>query len=329
MMRSELMRRSGGRFVLPRREFLVLGAAVLVGCGRSESGGGGTPGGGAAPQGVIPVVATVGMVADLVQQVGGPAVTIQALMGAGVDPHLYKVTAEDLVKLQRAELVFYSGLHLEGKMQDALAALGGTTPKAVAVTDTVPREMLLKTEGFESQFDPHVWFDVEAWSQGVPAIVQALQRVRPAEQAGFVQRGEDLQRRLKELHAWVKAAVKEIPEAQRILITSHDAFNYFGRAYGFRVVALQGVSTVTEAGLADMTKLVDFIRAQRVKAIFVESSVPHATIERISRDAGVKIGGELFSDAMGMPGQRERDYDLGTYDGMVRHNVTTIVEALK
>lgn len=315
--------------VLPRREFLLLGAGVLIGCGRSESGGEGTPGGGAAPQGVIPVVATVGMVADLVQQVGGPAVTIQALMGPGVDPHLYKVTAEDLVKLQRAELVFYSGLHLEGKMQDALAALGGKEPKAVAVTDTVPREKLLKTEGFEGQFDPHVWFDVEAWSHGVPAIVQALTRVRPAEKAGFVQRGEDLQRRLKELHAWVKAAVQEIPEAQRILITSHDAFNYFGRAYGFRVVALQGVSTVTEAGLADMTKLVDFIRAQRVKAIFVESSVPHATIERISRDAGVKIGGELFSDAMGLPGQRERDYDLGTYDGMVRHNVMTVVEALK
>lgn len=275
------------------------------------------------------MVATVGMVADLAKSIGGDAVAVDALMGPGVDPHLYKVTADDLIKLQRAEVVLYCGLHLEGKMQEVLAGLGGATKKAMAVTDSVPREKLLRAEGFEGQYDPHVWFDVEAWSHCSRSIVEVFSRVRPEGRAGFEQRGEALRKKLQDLHAWVLTQAREIPEAQRILVTSHDAFNYFGRSYGFRVIALQGVSTVTEAGLADMAKLVDFIRAQKVKAIFVESSVPHTTIERISQDAGVKVGGELFSDAMGVPGRRERDYDLGTYDGMIRHNVHTVIEALR
>ena len=132
-----------------------------------------------------------------------------------------------------------------------------------------------------------------------------------------------------QLHEWALKKANELPPEKRILVTSHDAYNYFGRAYGFQVVGLQGISTVSEAGLADMTKLVDFIKNKKIKAIFVESSVPPGAIQRISQDSGVKIGGELFSDAMGTPGQIENGYDLGTYDGMVRHNLTTIVEALK
>lgn len=307
-----------------RREFLLMTAAVLAGCDRS-----GAPASAPAATGVITVVATVGMVADLAKRIGGDAVAVETLMGPGVDPHLYKVTADDLVRLQRAELVLYSGLHLEGKMQDVLALLGGTVKRAHAVTDTVPREKLLRPEGFEGQFDPHVWFDVESWSFCARSIVTILSNLRPSEKAAFEQRGAAVQKSLRELHEWVKTKVAEIPEARRILVTSHDAFNYFGRTYGFRVIALQGISTVTEAGLADMAKLVDYIRDQRVRSIFVESSVPHTTIERISRDAGVTVGGELFSDAMGVLGRRERDYDLGTYDGMIRHNVHTIIEALR
>ena len=309
---------------LGRREFLLLAAAGLAGCGRSEP----APPAPAAT-GVITAVATVGMVADLAKRVGGDWVTLETLMGPGVDPHLYKVTADDLVRLQRAEVVLYSGLHLEGKMQDVLASLGGKVKRAHAVTDTIPRDKLLRPEGFEGQYDPHVWFDVDAWSYCVRSMVDIFSRLRPAERAGFESRGEAVQKALRELHAWVKAKVLEIPESRRILVTSHDAFNYFGRTYGFRVIALQGISTVTEAGLADMAKLVDYIRVQKVRSIFVESSVPHTTIERISRDAGVGVGGELFSDAMGVLGKRERDYDLGTYDGMIRHNVHTVIEALR
>ena len=326
-MRSNDFGRDKARPGWRRREFLCLGVGLLVGCGREKVTS--EPTTARTDQAPLKIVTTVGMVADLVRQVGGPTTSVEALMGPGVDPHLYKVTAEDLIKLQRADLVFYSGLHLEGKMQDVLASLGGSGRKAVAVTSTMPPDRLLRTEGFEGSHDPHVWFDVETWSQGIPAIVAALTEVRPSGGEDFRHRGEETRGRLRELHAWVKNKTAEVPKANRILVTSHDAFNYFGRTYGFQVVALQGVSTVTEAGLADMAKLVDFIRAQRVRAIFVESSVPHTTIERISRDAGVTIGGELFSDAMGSPGQRERDYDLGTYDGMIRHNVNSIVDALR
>ena len=190
----------------------------------------------------LSVVATVGMVADLARGVGGEDVVVQGLMGPGVDPHLYKATSSDLIRLQRAA--------------------------------TVKEE-------------------------------------------------------LKALHQWVLDRVASVPTSRRILVTSHDAFGYFGKAYGFQVVALQGVSTVTEAGLADMAQLTDFIRSKGVPAVFVESSVSHASLERIRKDAGVKLGGELFSDAMGTPGQQHGGYDLGTYQGMIRQNVDRIVEGLK
>jgi len=277
----------------------------------------------------IRVTSTVGMVTDLVRQVGGAEVEVTGLMGAGVDPHLYKATASDLVKLQRADLILYSGLHLEGKMQGIFEKLAQSGRPVRAVTDGLPRARLLKPEPLEGHFDPHAWFDVALWAGCVDTVTEALVAVRPLGAEGFRKRAGETRSRLLELDRWAKSRVAEIPEGRRVLVTSHDAFNYFGRAYGFRVVALQGVSTVTEAGLADMTQLIDFIRSQKVSAIFVESSVPHATIERISRDAGVKIGGELYSDAFGTSGERERGYDLGTYDGMIRHNVNLITESLK
>lgn len=276
----------------------------------------------------IKVTATTSMVADLAKSVGGDRVVVQGLMGAGVDPHLYKATASDVSRLQQADVIFYSGLMLEGKLQDLFDKLKGQK-KIYAVTDAIPRERLLKPEGFAGHFDPHVWFDVPLWEMCVEVVVKGLSETDPAGKAEYEKRGEELRAKMKELHQWAEQKINELPSEKRILITSHDAFNYFGRAHGFQVVGLQGISTADEAGLADMAKMVDFIKSNNIKAVFVESSVPHNTIERISKDAGVKIGGELFSDAMGTPGQIEDGYDLGTYEGMIKHNANTVVNSLK
>ena len=283
----------------------------------------------AAAERKIRVAATVSMVADLVKQVGGDRVEVVGLMGAGVDPHLYKATASDVTKLQQAEVIFYNGLVLEGKLQDILAKLARTKKFVYPVAESIPEKRLLEPPQFEGHYDPHVWFDVELWELCAQTVVKGLGEFAPKDMAYFEQRGKETAARLRALHMWALKKSAELPKERRIVVTSHDAYNYFGRAYGFQVVGLQGVSTVTEAGLADMAKLVDFIKKNKVKAIFVETSVSPATIQRISKDAGVKIGGELFSDAMGTPGQLENGYDLGTYDGMIRHNLTTIVEALK
>lgn len=275
------------------------------------------------------VVTTVSMVTDLVKIVGENRVEVRGLMGAGVDPHLYKATASDITKLAGADVIFYSGLVLEGKMQDIFSKMARTKKFVYPVTEAIPPELLLEPAQFAGHYDPHVWFDVTLWSRCVDTVVKGLSELDPQGKMIYEKRGKALQKKMQELHQWALKKADELPKEKRILVTSHDAYNYFGRAYGFQVVGLQGISTVTEAGLADMAKLVDYIKKNKVKAIFVESSVPHNTIERISKDAGVKIGGELFSDAMGTPGQIENGYDLGTYEGMVKHNLTTIVEALK
>jgi manganese/zinc/iron transport system substrate-binding protein len=268
------------------------------------------------------------MVADLARGVGGQEVVVEGLMGPGVDPHLYKATSSDLIRLQRAEVILYSGLHLEGKMQETFQRLSRSGRRVRAVTDGLPRERLIRVSQ-DGIVDPHVWFDVELWSRCADRVAEEFAAARPESASGFRQRAATVKQELKALHQWVLARVATVPEARRILVTSHDAFGYFGKAYGFQVVALQGISTVTEAGLADMTQLTDFIRSKGVPAVFVESSVSHASLERIRKDAGVKLGGELFSDAMGTPGQRHDGYDLGTYQGMIRQNVDRIVEGLK
>ena len=283
----------------------------------------------AAAEPKIKVTTTVTMVTDLVRQVGGDRVEVQGLMGAGVDPHLYKATASDVIKLQQADVIFYSGLVLEGKMQDLFAKMARTKKHVYPVTESIPVERLLEPPEFQGHYDPHVWFEVPLWELCVETVVRGLSEFDPKGKDDFEQRGRNVRAKMQELHQWALQKAAELPKEKRILVTSHDAFNYFGRAYGFEVVGLQGISTVTEAGLADMTKLVDFIKQKKLKAVFVESSVPHAAIERISKDAAVKIGGELFSDAMGTPGQIEHGYDLGTYEGMIKHNLNTIVNALK
>jgi manganese/zinc/iron transport system substrate-binding protein len=277
----------------------------------------------------IRVTATVTMVADLVRSVGGDRVQVEALMGPGVDPHLYKAAASDVSKLQQADVIFYSGLLLEGKMQDIFNKFARSKRFVYPVTESIPTDRLLEPPQFAGHYDPHVWFDVPLWKLCVDTVVKGLSEGDPMGKDYYEKRGAETRARMDELHQWALKKAAELPVERRILVTSHDAYNYFGRAYGFQVVGLQGISTVTEAGLADMAKLSDFIRQKRIKAVFVESSVPHHTIERISKDTGVKIGGELFSDAMGTPGQIENGYDLGTYEGMIKHNLNTIVEALK
>lgn len=281
----------------------------------------------------IQVATTTTMVTDLVKQIGGDRIEIAGLMGPGVDPHLYKPAVADGLKLRNAAAIFYSGLMLEGRMSDLFARMGRGGKKVYPVTESIPEKSLLEPEEFEGHWDPHVWGDPVLWSKCVNTVVEGLSAADPAGKSGYAKRGADYKKQLAELHEWAKKRIAEIPESRRVLITSHDAFNYFGRAYGLEVIGVQGVSTVNQAGLADIAKTVDFIKGRGVKAIFIESSVSPAVIERISKDAGVKIGGELFSDACGAPGQMESGggerYDVGTYIGMIKHNVNTVVEALK
>lgn len=289
-----------------------------------------SPGEGApAVKGKVKVVATTSMVADLVKNVGGERVEVHGLMGPGVDPHLYKATAMDVLKLQQSDVIFYNGLLLEGKMQELFGQMARKKRFVYAVTEDLPKEQLLEPPALGGHYDPHVWFDVPLWSQCALKVAEGLSEYDAANKEYYEQRAAELQKKLVDLHEWALKKAAEVPKERRIVVTSHDAFNYFGRAYSFQVVGLQGISTVTEAGVADMAKMVDFIREQKVPAVFVESSVSHATIERISSDAGAKIGGELFSDAMGTPGQIEDGYDLGTYEGMIKHNLNTVVAALK
>lgn len=277
----------------------------------------------------VRVAATTSMVADLARNVGGERVQVDALMGPGVDPHLYKATAADVLKLQRANVIFYSGLLLEGKMQELFGQMARKKKFVYAVTEDLAHEKLLEPPAFGGHFDPHVWFDVPLWTQCIDKMVEGLSEFDPAGKSAYEKNAAQYKTKLGELHQWALKKAQELPKERRILVTSHDAFNYLGRTYGFQVVGLQGISTVTEAGVADMAKMVDFVKQQKVLAVFVESSVSHATIERISKDANVKVGGELFSDAMGKPGEKENDYDLGTYEGMIKHNMNTIINALK
>jgi manganese/zinc/iron transport system substrate-binding protein len=232
----------------------------------------------------------------------------------------------------RARLVLYNGLHLEGKMVELLEER--IRDRAVAVTRDIDRSRLLPWAAGESgAYDPHVWFDPTLWRAAAETVAGELARVDPANAAEYASRGAAVAANLQRLHEEMKARLASIPRERRVLITSHDAFNYFGRAYDVDVRGLQGISTETQAGLASITAAVDYIVARKIPAVFVESSVPHATIERVqadcrSRGVEVKIGGELYSDAMGTPGERP-GYAVETYEGMMRYNVDLIVRALK
>jgi manganese/zinc/iron transport system substrate-binding protein len=277
----------------------------------------------------IRVVATTGQVADVVKNVGGDRVEIKALMGPGVDPHLYKPTAGDMDAFNNADIIFYNGLELEGRMTDLFVKMARSGKPIVAVTEDIPEDQLREPIEFEGKYDPHVWFDVSLWMNAVKTVNAALSGLDPKSKDVYQRNSEAYLKQLEELDAYIKAQAATVPESARVLITAHDAFGYFGRAYGFEVRGLQGTSTATEAGAKDVQDLAKFICERKIKAIFVESSVPRESIEAVqaaARAAGceVSIGAELFSDAMGKEGTPE-----GTYIGMMRYNIDAIVKALK
>jgi manganese/zinc/iron transport system substrate-binding protein len=276
----------------------------------------------------VRVVATTGMIADLVKNVGGERVQVSGLMGPGVDPHLYKASAGDVRTIANSDVIFYNGLHLEAGMAKVFERVADTRIRTVAVTDQIDRELLLAPPEFEGAYDPHVWFDVTLWMQAVEAVRAALSEMDPGSAAIYDQNAAAYLAELSLLHEYVTSQADRLPADRRVIITAHDAFNYFGRAYGFEVRGLQGISTATEAGTADVSSLAGFIAERQIPAVFIETSVPLRNIEAVQaavRDRGLEltIGGELFSDAMGNPGSPE-----GTYTGMVRHNIDTIVTAL-
>ncbi len=277
--------------------------------------------------GKIRIVCTIGMITDIVKNVGGDQVEVIGMMGPGVDPHLYKPTAKDIQRLKSTHIVFYNGLHLEAKMAEVLADMSGDV-KTVAVTEGVDRTLLLSPPELEGQSDPHLWFDVTLWMKAVEKVRDTLSEFNPEDETVYQNNTERYLAELTELHKYVKTQADLVPPKQRVLVTAHDAFNYFGKAYGFEVHGLQGINTATEAGIADVQELATFIAERRIPAIFVESSVSARSLEAVkaavkSKGFDVQIGGELFSDAMGNAGTPE-----GTYIGMVRHNIRTIVQAL-
>ncbi|MBX2963067.1 MAG: zinc ABC transporter substrate-binding protein [Cyclobacteriaceae bacterium] len=299
--------------------YTVLSLAIISGCtSKKES----------SEQGSLKIVTTTGMIQDAVKNIAGRNADVEALMGPGVDPHLYKATQGDLKKLTEADIVFYNGLHLEGKMGEVLEKLSRTKP-VFAVASTLPDSLLLEVEGFQGITDPHIWFDVNLWMEAVKNIHGYINEIDPEHKAYYDSAAQSFIKQLDSLHHAVQSHVLTIPEEQRVLITAHDAFGYFGRAYNIQVRGLQGISTVAEFGLRDVTELVDFIISRKIKAIFVESSISPKSIQAVvegckKKNWPVKIGGNLYSDAMGNPGTPE-----GTYIGMVHANVKTIVEALK
>lgn len=305
-------------------------SGLVLGCGQNQSQSSQDTGN----TGKIQAVATVGMVAELVRNVGGEHVWVTQICGSGVDPHLYKPTRDDVQQIMEAEIVFYCGLMLEGRMVDTLEKLGRNKP-VVAVTDAIKHDSLLSgaqgpsgAQGGTGHGDPHVWNDVSLWSQCVGLVRDELTKFDPEHAEQYATNATAYQSRLAELHQYGVKAIATIPEQSRLLVTSHDAFSYFGRAYGIDVTGIQGVSTESEAGLLQINRLVDLLIKRDVKAVFVESSVSPKNVEALIEGTGSKghvvaKGGMLFSDAMGAEGTYE-----GTYIGMLDHNLTTATRAL-
>lgn len=298
---------------------IALGLMVVAACGNVKD---------KSPNGRLSIVTTTGMIEDAVKNIVKDSADVQALMGPGVDPHLFKATQGDLERLTQADVIFYNGLHLEGKMGEVLSKLGVRKP-VVAVADQIDTAKLKSAPNYGYAIDPHVWFDVSLWTEAVITAKKAMQEIDSANADYYEQNAKAYIAELEALHLWVKEEIDKIPADQRILITAHDAFGYFGEAYNIEVRGLQGISTLSEYGLKDVSDLVNFIVKNQIKAVFVETSVPQRAINAVvegckERGFDVKIGGNLYSDAMGEKGTPE-----GTYIGMVRANVNTIVNALK
>lgn len=266
------------------------------------------------------VVATTTIIADVAEEIAGGRVEVYCIMPVGGDPHVYQPVPGDARMISRSDLVLMNGLQLEGWLTELARHAGGTRPM-IEVTEGVKP---LEDKERHGEPDPHAWFDVRNMHYYVDNIVRGLVKVDPEGKEEYRQRADDYKAMLDSLDAWVREQIETLPEERRILITSHDAFRYFGEAYGIRVMALQGISTDAQPQTKDVIELVRAVRTHNIPAVFIETSVNPKMLEQIARDAGTRIGGELFSDSTGPP-----DHEGGTYPGMVRYNVRTFVEAMK
>lgn len=297
--------------------YLLL-SLLLVSCGGPKE-----------DDGKLKIVTTTTMITDMVENIGGELIEIEGLMGSGVDPHLYKASEGDVSKLYNADLIIYNGLHLEGKLVEVFEKMDAQGKATLAIADALDKSTLIGSEYFASNYDPHIWFDTDYWKQMSTLVAQRLADADPENKEAYDANLQSYIDKIDALSASLKAKIDELPQEKRILVTAHDAFNYFGRKYGFEVVGLQGLSTATEAGVQDVQRITQFIIDNKVKAVFIESSVPRRTVEALQKavkaqNQEVIIGGELYSDALGSAGTEE-----GTYVGMYTHNVETIVNALK
>lgn len=274
------------------------------------------------------VVTTTNIISDIIYQIAGDVIDLEHLMVSGVDPHLYRASEGDVMKLYNADVIFYNGLHLEGKLSDVFSRIEGNQ-EIISLGEFLPENELISSENFGGNYDPHVWFDIRLIQKFSDKITEVLSESNPENTDLFKKNNQIFQQKLIQLDKDLKQIIASIPLEKRILITAHDAFSYFGRAYDFEVRGLQGISTITEAGVKDVRDLSNFIVTHKIKAVFVENSVPRRTIEALqaavrSQGHEVTIGGTLYSDSLGTPRTEE-----GTYVGMYRYNVETIVNALR
>ena len=308
---------------------MVLIVAMLAGCAKdpgAEGNGAATDSGEAAK---LNVVATTTMLADLATVIGGDRVEVVGLMGPGIDPHLYQASAGDVSKMQEADVVIYNGLHLEGKMGEIFEQLTSQNKTVICIEDGLDKSKILPSEDEPGVYDPHIWFDASIWKDAAEFVAERLSAADAEGASQYRENAAMYLNELEEVETYIRGRVQEIPEESRVLVTAHDAFQYFGKAYGVEVRGLQGISTEAEAGTADVSALADFITEKKIKAIFVESSVPTKTIEALqsavkAKGFEVAIGGELFSDSIG-----DKGTEAGTYIGMMKTNIDTIVDALK
>ncbi|MFZ6051122.1 metal ABC transporter solute-binding protein, Zn/Mn family [Halocola ammonii] len=274
------------------------------------------------------IVCTTGIIADVVDNLIGDSADVIALMGPGVDPHLYKASQGDVSKLSNADVIIYNGLHLEGKMTDILGKMAQSR-SVIKISDGVPEDKLLSSSDYPGTYDPHIWFDISIWNEASDFVAEKLAQEFPEWKEMIEANSAQWHEDLNKLDEWCTREISSIPDSQRVLVTAHDAFKYFGHRYQIEVRGLQGISTAAEYGLRDISEMVTFITNQKINAIFIETSVPKRAVQAVvegcaERGHELKIGGELFSDALG-----EEDSSAGDYQGMVRHNVETIVGSLK
>ena len=302
---------------MTKRAITILAVIIVLGCKNNKQG-----------NGKLNVVVTTSMLTDLVKNIGGDLINIQELMGAGVDPHLYKASEGDVSKLFNADVIFYNGLHLEGKLVEVFEKMEAQKT-TVALGEFLAKDGLIGSDYFASNYDPHVWFNIQYFKEFSDKVTSVLSDKDPKNAGSYTANNIAFQQELDLLQTRVVNTIATLAPEKRILVTAHDAFNYFGKAYGFKVVGLQGLSTATEAGVQDVQQLSEYIIKNKVKAVFIESSVPRRTIEALeaavlSKGHQVSIGGSLYSDALGDTGSVE-----GTYIGMFLYNVKTIVNALQ